>query len=537
MPLIKSASKRAFGENMSKEMNAGKPKNQSLAIAFSVQRRNKKKKMADGGMIDLDPRQDADSEHDDAEDMAKGRSPSDANNSESQANSESRPMPDKSYNDSDSVSRNRGNKALKDAQWDDNSTVEQAQRPSQTRLSQPKGVGSDPMAMRQRDMHDDEEDFGDSIYPESDKAQPIQRDNEDFPKRQGSSPDMERQHSNKRAAYDSASENQYSEDEAQDNMKKKQSPIGRYAKGGEVSGSGAKTSTTGNKTKTGGSNPGGASTGGAGTVTITTGNKPPNSINVSGVGGKTAARNAGGMDPSDEDDDDTMMAQGGSVEGMEESDESDLLSSDYPSGPHDKQPKDGYDESHDYSPISENPDEANPHTGESENDMLRRHAMERAMFAKGGMANPKLQQSEMEPPEAHKSIADAIMSKRKHAKMMMDDGGEVDPDLQKYMPSDKEAADSGYPPGPERAQYIARKRQAAAQNYADGGMVDLEANSEESPNEEDQMSFKANGKEQYDDSQLSRQPSDSNLKGHDLPDEDSHDMVDQIRRKMRMRRS
>ena len=73
------------------------------------------------------------------------------------------------------------------------------------------------------------------------------------------------------------------------------------AKGGDVGG--ASTSTTGNKTKTGGSNPGGASTGGAGTVTITTGAKPPQSIRVSDVGGRTDARNAGGSDPSDKDDD------------------------------------------------------------------------------------------------------------------------------------------------------------------------------------------------------------------------------------------
>lgn len=81
----------------------------------------------------------------------------------------------------------------------------------------------------------------------------------------------------------------------------------KMAEGGDTS-----TSTTGNKTKTGGSNPGGASTGGAGTVTITTGKNPPRSINISDVGGKTRSRNAGGMDPSDQDDD--MMAEGGSVE-------------------------------------------------------------------------------------------------------------------------------------------------------------------------------------------------------------------------------
>ncbi len=50
MPLIKSASKKAVGENISKEMHAGKPQKQSIAIALSVQRKNKKK--AQGGLIE-----------------------------------------------------------------------------------------------------------------------------------------------------------------------------------------------------------------------------------------------------------------------------------------------------------------------------------------------------------------------------------------------------------------------------------------------------------------------------------------------------
>lgn len=86
------------------------------------------------------------------------------------------------------------------------------------------------------------------------------------------------------------------------------------AEGGRTS-----TSTTGNKTKTGGSNPGGASTGGAGTVTITTGKMPPKGINISNVGGKTAARNAGGMDPGDSEEDDMKkMAEGGSISAYNE---------------------------------------------------------------------------------------------------------------------------------------------------------------------------------------------------------------------------
>lgn len=49
MPLIKGKSKHAFDENMGTEMKAGKPKPQSLAIAFAMKK--KAKKMADGGVI------------------------------------------------------------------------------------------------------------------------------------------------------------------------------------------------------------------------------------------------------------------------------------------------------------------------------------------------------------------------------------------------------------------------------------------------------------------------------------------------------
>lgn len=53
MPLIKSKSKQAFEHNMKAEMEAGKPQDQSLAIAFDMKRRApKRKKMAEGGVLD-----------------------------------------------------------------------------------------------------------------------------------------------------------------------------------------------------------------------------------------------------------------------------------------------------------------------------------------------------------------------------------------------------------------------------------------------------------------------------------------------------
>jgi len=44
MPLIKSASKKAVGENIKTEEAAGKPKKQALAIALSVQDKAKDRK-------------------------------------------------------------------------------------------------------------------------------------------------------------------------------------------------------------------------------------------------------------------------------------------------------------------------------------------------------------------------------------------------------------------------------------------------------------------------------------------------------------
>jgi hypothetical protein len=55
MPLIKSSSKKALTKNIETEMKANpEPEKhaQNLAIAFSVQRKNKAKKMADGGEVE-----------------------------------------------------------------------------------------------------------------------------------------------------------------------------------------------------------------------------------------------------------------------------------------------------------------------------------------------------------------------------------------------------------------------------------------------------------------------------------------------------
>jgi hypothetical protein len=44
MPLVKSKSKKAFSENIKREMEAGKPQKQAVAIAYSVKRKAGSKK-------------------------------------------------------------------------------------------------------------------------------------------------------------------------------------------------------------------------------------------------------------------------------------------------------------------------------------------------------------------------------------------------------------------------------------------------------------------------------------------------------------
>ena len=44
MPLVKSTSKKAFRENIKREVSAGKPVKQAVAIAYSEKREASKKK-------------------------------------------------------------------------------------------------------------------------------------------------------------------------------------------------------------------------------------------------------------------------------------------------------------------------------------------------------------------------------------------------------------------------------------------------------------------------------------------------------------
>jgi len=243
MPLKNSKSKQAFEHNFKAEMGAGKPKDQSLAIAYSVRRKASKK--AKGGRVYEKH------EHKDA------------------------PTGPTEY-------RNR-NKS---------SDLSGGQRRG------PEGYPKyQEQAQNQKGIH----------TPQSGVTA--------FPGGKGTSEagDLAKQRYAGRALPELVEHSKKKHKEKLEEMRAMPAPKlqGLYD-GGKVGG--AKTSTTGNKTKTGGSNPGGASTGGAGTVTITTRDLGSRGINVSNVGGKTDSKNHGGMDPGDSEEDDMKkMASGGEV--------------------------------------------------------------------------------------------------------------------------------------------------------------------------------------------------------------------------------
>lgn len=82
------------------------------------------------------------------------------------------------------------------------------------------------------------------------------------------------------------------------------------------------------------------------------------------------------------------------------------------------------------------------------------------------------------------------------------------------------------------AEAIMMKRKAKM--MAEGGVVDIQDNGEEDPNDYDSLNEEAGMKELYDDSQLEAQPMDSNEHGDSI-DADAHDHISEMRKKMKAR--
>lgn len=134
-------------------------------------------------------------------------------------------------------------------------------------------------------------------------------------------------------------------------------------------------------------------------------------------------------------------------------------------------------------------------------------------FAEGGMLHDEIEE------EHHDSIASAIMARKDREKAMH--GADNDSDIEQMLAEGGEinGKDSIYP--------------------SKSSQSDLSRNAEEDANMEDQSSYDALRKENYSESAGLKQldsPMDSGEHGHELSDEDAHDMISSIRRKIAQKR-
>lgn len=222
---------------------------------------------------------------------------------------------------------------------------------------------------------------------------------------------------------------------------------------------------------------------------------------------------------------------------------------------------------YDSQPPKEDDEMGADRSGPKVSDMQPEHNNHRKPYAKGGMINDKFsmksaEDDKSEHPEGLESDDDMLqpeddyMSGEMEAKPMAA-GGSV-----RSGSHDMDFADGGMiddmedQPEPEEdiehdasiAGAIMKRRK-----MADGGILshdsiysddsdqaDISRNADEDANEEDQLSFNALRKENYNESEGLKQmnsPKDSNEHGHNLPDEDRHDrdMISAIRSRMKKR--
>ena len=481
MPLHPGKGKKAFGENVKIEMEHGKPQKQALAIAYSIKRKGKKK-MAEGGEVTIS------------------------------ASNEKRPMPNDVHGDSHTVSRNSGNKRPGPDSWTDNPTIKQAQRPSITKLSKPRMVESGVLRTK---LHNQEEDLQSAMPPSSDADQPDTDYNEINAKGQGHAlRDNSKSHSTKKAPYNQDIEDQYAQDMAEADMKKRQS----YAKGGQIEANDYDTWNESHRT---------------------------------------------GMEPADH----------GIQEGLRE-DERHLMDSEDPSE----------DEG---AGNARNRNELGPNRqGDEVPDMEDQHNSGRKPYFMGGPAvkkdHPHLMfeddednmdgDMEMNPAHDHwsgddssdqgdmdkdadfydndkwddssepNSIAAAIMSRRKGVDPEV--GSESDTDEMARMAEGGVAGDA-IGESDSLFDFAKRRKPSAIRSHDsiysdDSSQADMRRNHDEDANEEDQLSFNALRKENYNSSNLDvENPKDSAQMGdsEETDSENEHDHIDEMRRRMKTRRS
>lgn len=130
-------------------MKAGKPQDQSLAIAYSVKRKAKK---ASGGSVQSGSKD---------MNMADGGAVS--------ANNEKRPMPENKYNDAKNVASNSGDKPSHNDSWTGRPTVKQSQSPGGMRPQKHPRMVEGMLSTKLRDQ---EGRLIEEMPPASDKEQP-----------------------------------------------------------------------------------------------------------------------------------------------------------------------------------------------------------------------------------------------------------------------------------------------------------------------------------------------------------------------------
>lgn len=185
MPLMSGKSKKAFEHNLKAEMHAGKPQDQSLAIAYSIQRGGKKrKKHAEGGAI---------SAHD-----------------------EKRPMPEDHHNDAIDIRENDHQRKNGEDGWTDKPTAKQAQSKGKSQpIKHPRMVPTDAYSTR---LYDREGHLQESDKPGLYDAQPEKWMDEEDAKKMGKGPDMAPEHSTSRKPYAKGGEIEPSDEHHPENM-------------------------------------------------------------------------------------------------------------------------------------------------------------------------------------------------------------------------------------------------------------------------------------------------------------------------------
>jgi len=540
MPLKHSKSQKAFEHNLKAELAAGKPKDQSLAIAYSVKRKAKKASggtvesgspdmnMADGGKVYRKPEKRSDRyetgvhktpfgdpkggsdiglrmEQHRRVQQEKGEStyPMEMAKESAQrrlteskkihpklkglaeggaisAHDEARPSTQTEENDRHEIARQHAAKALspkQDATSPKNRTAARGGLKT-TPIKHPKMVPSDALSTK---LYDKEGNLIDTAYPESPNRHLPADEHEEGADRHGPSPKKAMAHSTHEMMAEGGAVDERSETHPMD-IEHHDEPL-----------PGQETDTTRAMKR----------------VRQT----------VEPMVEKIQKRNPPPSKP--------QYAKGGQVDqhDYDHSDPNAMTDSDMHLHPSEDEGT-MYADSHD----EEGQDRQGPAESSTQAKTGRKPTHGLAMMASGGGI------SEIVPDTGYGKII-----------IMKADGGEIHHEMMEQ--PEEEAKDEH--DNSIAAAIMAKKRMASGgavrsgshdMDYADGGQVDLSRNADEDPNNEDQMSFEALKKENYSESEglreLGDQPHDSNLMGDEREDDrsDAHDMVDAIRRKMKSKR-